>query len=191
MRILRNLLGAAAVALFGLGAVATCVVPALALVVPASYPPRAFQTQQTHYIRITVPFNACNYVSLACSFKAGTLPYNAFLVRAYSQSLATFTGATTMTAQLGTASGGSQIAAAFTILTAGVGVSQTLASLGENVVGNGATQTGTNGGFDVWVTLTATVAVPTAGLATIILEYIGPNDGGCAPVPMNTTPAGC
>lgn len=193
MRFLRNLVGALAGALFWAAVASMSVVPALALVTPPSYAPRSFPDQQTHYLRITVPFNACVPASLTCSFKAGTLPYNAFLTRIYSQVLTTASGGgvTAFTAAVGTASGGAQIAAAFAILTAGAGAAGTLASLGENAVGNGATQTGTNGGFDVWVTLTATTGYPTAGLAVIILEYIGPNDGACAPVPLGATSAGC
>jgi hypothetical protein len=35
------------------------------------------------------------------------------------------------------------------------------------------------------------VAVPTAGSAVMILEYVLPNDGACSAVPMGATAAGC
>jgi hypothetical protein len=83
--------------------------------------------------------------------------------------------------------------AATTVLTAGNAVAQTIAAggLGVTVTGNGIAQTGALGGFDIWVTLTYTVAVPTAGAAVGIIEYIQPNDGACAPVPTGATAPGC
>jgi hypothetical protein len=43
------------------GAIATCILPALALVVPGNFAPRQFPTQQVHYTRFTVNFNSCVY----------------------------------------------------------------------------------------------------------------------------------
>jgi len=185
----------AAALVVGLGLGAVLLGPAaLALVVPANFAPRQFPTQQTHYLRFAINFNSCIPVSLTCSFKVGALPYNAFVVRAFTQTYSTFTGATTETASFGiTSTSANELMAATTILTAGNAVAQTVAAggLGTTVTGNGTTSTGGNGGFDVFVKLTATVANPTAGAAVGIIEYIAPNDGACSPLPLATTQPGC
>lgn len=193
MKFFDRILTAVAGAVVG-AAVATQVIgPALALVVPPQYAPRQFPTQQKHYVRLTIPFNACNYVSLTCNYRAAAIPYNAFITNGWVQVLATFTGATTMTASVGTSAGGTQIINAANILTAGAGTAATIvaANLGEAATGNGIAPTGADGGFDFFVTLTATVAVPTAGLAVIIVEYVAPNDGLCTYVPLGASATGC
>ena len=49
------------------------------------------------------------------------------------------------------------------------------------MTGNGAVQSGGNGGFEIYVTLVSTGATaPTAGNAVVILEYFAPNDGACS-----------
>jgi hypothetical protein len=167
---------------------------ALALVLPPSFAPRMLAEQQTHYLRVPITFNSCIPASLTCSFKVGALPYNAFVVRAYTQSYTTFTGATTATVSLGTtAATSTELMAAATILTAGNAVTQSIAAggLGTTVTGNGIAQTGTTGGFDVWARITYTVANATAGNAVAIIEYIAPNDGACINVPMGSTAPGC
>ncbi len=67
----------------------------------------------------------------------------------------------------------------------------TMAAIGIAVTGNGIAQTGPNGGFDVWATLTATTGAPTAGSAQYVIEFIAPNDGSCAPVPAGATAPAC
>ena len=172
--------------------------PAALAQVPSQFSPRYFGDQQTTYTRFAVNFNSCPLAvgALSCSFKVGAIPYNSFIVRGYLQVYAAFTGATTMLAGLGTASGTQNLVAGTTVAAVGNAAALTIvpASLGTGnpgVTGNGATQTGGNGGFDLWVTLTATVAAPTAGNAVMILEYILPNDGACAAVPMGSTAPGC
>jgi hypothetical protein len=164
-----------------------------ALVVPASYPPRQFNTQQTHYLRFSFPYNGCTLVAGTCSVKVGAVPYNAFIVRAYQQVYTAFNSGTTDTIGLGTSSGGVNIVAAQTVhaATAGLPLTVVAANIGTAATGNGATQTGTNGGFDIFVTYTQTGAAPSAGNASLIVEYFGPNDGSCQTVPQNSTAPGC
>ena len=167
--------------------------PALGQGVTPNFSPRYFGDQQTTYTRFSVNFNSCNVVvGTPCSFKVGAIPYNAFIVRGYTQTFTSFTGATTMTASLGTAvATPGNLVGATSILTAGNAAALTIAAtglgLGVNgtvgVTGNNAAPTGSNGGFDLWVTLTTTVAAPTAGSAVMILEYVLPNDGACTSVP--------
>jgi hypothetical protein len=182
-------------ALAGLGLGALLIGPvAQALVIPGQFAPRVFAPQQTHYLRFAINFNSCVPVALTCSFKVGALPYNAFVVRAFTQTFTTFTGATTETVSFGTtAATTTELMAATTVLTAGNAVAQTIAAggLGVTVTGNGIAQSGADGGFDVWARLTATVANPTAGAAVGIIEYIAPNDGACILVPMGSTSPGC
>jgi hypothetical protein len=174
-------------------------VPPSVAQVPKNFPPRYLTDQQTTYTRFMVNFNSCQVtVATPCSFKVGAIPYNTFLLRGWMQVYQGFTGATTMTASIGTTSGSANIVASTSILVAASAQTLTITptSLGTGntagappgVTGNGAIQTGANGGFDLWVTLTTTVAVPTAGQAVMILEYVLPNDGACTTAP--TTPSG-
>ncbi len=162
------------------------------------FSPRIFQTQQTHYLRIGVPFNLCPLTLAApnCSVRVGALPYNAFLVRAIAQTQVSFGAASPIFISLGT---GTTVAAAPNIISSfsagvnlnGLTVTLSATTIGTTQTGNLATQTGTLGGFDVFAQLQLLAAVPTAGFETIILEYIAPNDGTCVAVPMGATSAGC
>jgi hypothetical protein len=199
MRFVRSLFAGALSGLFIIAAAMTglapiFVTPSFAQVPTRGFEARQFPSQQTHYLRFAMNFNSCVYVALTCSFRVGALHYNAFVVRAFTQTYTTFTGATTMTASFGTtATPTTELMAATTILTAGNAVAQTIAAggLGATVTGNGIAQSGLLGGFDVWARITATVAAPTAGAAVGIIEYIAPNDGGCVTVPLAATSPGC
>src|SRR5260221_2596099 len=138
-------------ALVGLGIGSFLVGPAaLALVVPQNFAPRQFPTQQIHYLRFSVPFNACVPTG-NCSFKVGALPYNAFLSKVDTLTTTAWNSTTNLLA-LGTASGGAQIRAATTILAAANTIDTAFAGVGISATGNGATQTGGHGGFDVMAT---------------------------------------
>ena len=160
-----------------------------------TFPPRYLTDQQTTYTRFAVNFNSCVVpIAGGCSFRVGAVPYNAFMVRGYMQVYTAFNSTTTDTVAIGTASGGAQLVAATSTHTAGPGAPLTIvaANLGTAATGNNATQTGGNGGFEIWVTLASTgAAAPTAGNAVVILEYFLPNDGACAAVPMGSTAPGC
>ena len=180
---------------FTLAALAAFATATHALTAPPTFPPRYFQTQQTHYVRFTVNFNSCVPVAGACSFKIGALPYNAFVVRGYQQIIANFNSGTTDTVSLGvTAGNANELVAAQSVHTgAGAVTPLTLAATGSGTqaTGAGATQTGTNGGFDIWVRYAQTGSAPTTGQAVIVLEYFAPNDGACGPVPNGTIAAAC
>jgi hypothetical protein len=95
---------------------------------------------------------------------------------------------------LGTASAGTQIVNGQDIKgagTAGIAMTITAANLGIAATGNGIAQTGANGGFDIWATVTYSGAAPSAGTIVFVVEYIGPNDGGCLYVPMGSTSGAC
>jgi hypothetical protein len=194
-KLVNNITGGFAAGLFALGVAALVVAPIVPASAQATRPtaPRSFSDQQTTYLRFPINFNSCVPVALTCSFRVGAVPYNSFLVRAYTQTFTTFTGATTATVSFGTSAGSANIMAAATILTAGNAVAQTIAAggLGVTVTGNGIAQTGALGGFDIYATITYTVAVATAGAAVGIIEFIEANDGSCAPVPTGATAAGC
>lgn len=214
MRALRNLVAAAGLAPSCLAAVS---LSAFALTNPPTFAPRQFQTQQTHYIRIEAQANgggsfSANGISCAaaatgggnCTVKVGALPYNAFILRAYQQVTVAFNSTTTDTLSLGvSAANANELVAAQSVHTAAnmaaLTVVVTSAGLGNNgsqaspgITGWNATQTGANGGFDLyvkWVYTTTTAA--TTGQAIIVLEYIAPNDGTCTQVPMGTTAGAC
>lgn len=179
----------------GLGIGSLIIGPAaLALVVPQAFAPRQFQTQQVHYLRFTVNFNSCVYVSLTCSFKVGALPYNAYLLRINNQVTTAWNAGTSQSIALGTSSAGTNIVASVaTGPSTGGGASSTIvaANIGVAATGNGIAQTGTNGGFDLWATITIVGALPTTGQTNYVLEYIAGNDGQCGPVAIGGTAPAC
>lgn len=200
MRILRSMLTRAAKALIpfvaGLGIGSLVIGPAaLALVFPGQYAPRFFPTQQTHYERHVINItstnftadtaqNSCIFAAGTCSVRIGALPYNAFIVRATSQLLTVCNAATTCTFSLGTSSASpAGIVAATSILTGVTTQIQNLAIVaaggGILLTGNNIASSGANGGFDLFLNVTFTGAAPTTGTLVVIVEYFGPNDGGC------------
>lgn len=164
-----------------------------ALTVPATIAPRMFPTQQVHYQRFVVAFNSCNYVSLVCSVKVGALPYNAFIARIFAQTTTTWNAGTSASIGLGTVTPAVNLLASTAFTTAAAGAAQTVvaANVGLAVTGNGIAQSGLNGGFDLFATITIVGALPTAGQTTFIVEYFAPNDGNCAAVPLGSTAAAC
>jgi hypothetical protein len=175
--------------------VAALVAPAIALAAPAVPPPRIFPSQQTHYLRFTVSFNACVLAAGSCAVKVGALPYNAFVVRGYQQIVTNFNSGTTDTVSVGVSPGNANELVAAQSVHAGAGgiTALTLAATGSGTqaTGAGATQSGSNGGFDVWVKYSQTGFLPTAGTAVIVLEYFAPNDGTCTAVPSGASAPAC
>jgi hypothetical protein len=197
---LRSLIAGVAGALMLTGALA----PALALTVPPTYAPRQFPWQVVHYERHLITITAtqftvdnqvaCNFVSSTCSVKFAAVPYNTFLLRGNWFQGAACNAATTCTMSIGTASGGAQLVSAQDIKTAATGapaLTIVTAGQGAQALGNGIAQTGADLGFDLWVTIAFTGAAPSAGTLVFDLEYLAPNDGACAPVPLGTTATAC
>jgi hypothetical protein len=173
---------------------------AFGLTNPPTFAPRNFQSQQVGYFRINATYNAmngypCVLASGSCVVKVGALPYNAYVIRATQQIITNFNSQTTDTLALGiSATSANELVAAQTVHSgAGNQSSLTVASAGSGVqvTGNNATQTGADGGFDLYVKYAQTGTAPTAGQAIIILEYIAPNDGTCIDVPMGATFGAC
>jgi hypothetical protein len=195
----------AAAFIVGLGIGSFLIGPAaLALVFPGQYAPRQFPSQQTHYSRHVINIgstsfsvdqaqNICVFSGLTCSVRIGALPYNAFLVRAYQQIVTGCTGPTACSLALGTSSAAVNVVAAQSILSSGGATALTVvaANAGIAATGNGIAQTGADGGFDLYLTVTYTVAAPTAGTIVVVLEYFSNNDGGCGPVALGATAVAC
>jgi hypothetical protein len=188
---LRNLIGALAAGLFLLGLGATI---SYALLVPALYPPRMFNTQQKHYIRFVWNFNSCVLSSNQCSLKIGSVPVNAFLTDIWIDPTTAFNSAGNDTLHLGTCSGTQTTVCTNHGILAGATNNiqgSTLRHFCNTSCGDGtfagialavtnATNTGANGGFDIFVNYVQTSTAPTAGVAVVIIEYIAPNDGSCS-----------
>ena len=200
MRNMGSFFGSVLAGAFLGAAIATGIGPALALVFPGQYAPRYFPTQQTHYERhvITISSTGCTgdtaqntalFVTGSCSVKIGALPYNSFVVRAALQITTACNAGTTCTLALGTASGGAQLLAAQSILAAaGTGplFPAVAATSGILATGNNIASTGANGGFDLFATIAQSGGTATTGVVIFMLEYFGPNDGGCVtnvPIP--------
>jgi len=198
-KLLRNILTASSIAL------ATLVAASLVYsqVIPSGSTsqrrpvPRYFPTQQTAYVRTTLTFNMCRQTANVCTVQLAnaSLPYNAVVLRVSMVTYVAFNSTTSDTLSVGTtAANANEIvttamnlqSAANTIVTGTV----VLTSPGS--LGNTVAQSGSNGGLDLWAKWTAgTGNTATAGLATLIIEYIEPNDGNCLPVPLGSTAAGC
>lgn len=200
----RSFLAGLVVGLFLAASAATVIVPALALVFPGQFAPRQFATQQTHYARHVVTITAtqytvdnqlaCVFAASTCSVRIGALPYNAYIERAGYQPTVVCNAATTCTLSLGTASAGTQLVNAADIKgagTAGISATVVAANRGIAVTGNGIAQTGADGGFDMFLTITFSGAAPSTGTVVFWLEYFSSNDGGCSNVAMGSTAGAC
>ena len=157
--------------------------------------PRYFQTQQVHYVRSTLTFNMCTAVSNVCTFQLAnaSLPYNALVLRVTYAIYTAFNSTTSDTLSIGTTSANAnELVAALTIHASAL-TSATVVTPGSMAAtGNATAQSGQNGGFDLWAKWTAgTGNTATTGLMAVIIEYVAPNDGLCAPVPMGATAVGC
>jgi hypothetical protein len=175
----------------------------MALAAPAqaqrSFAPRSFSDQQTHYWRFTFNFNSCVIppTGTTCSVKVASVPYNAFLTVIHKQIITPFNPTTSATISLNTTGAGANVMAAFNVFTGAALTAVTdtaFAGAGELVTGAGATPTATLGsGFDIYALYTTGAAGSqgTQGQAIFVLEYIAPNDGTCAPVPIGATAPAC
>jgi hypothetical protein len=194
-KLTRHLAGGLATGLFVLGLAALVAMPVLVAPAQAQRSPAAtmFSDQQTTYMRATVNFNSCVYVSLVCSVKIGSVPYNSFIVRGYEQTITTWNAGTSASIGIGTVVPGVNLVASQAVTTAGNASALTIAAggLGITVTGNGIAQSGVLGGFDIWATITIVGALPTAGSTVLILEWIQANAGACTVVPSGATAPGC
>lgn len=199
---IRSVIAGLALGLFAMTSVLLPVMPALAttltLTPTNSLTPRVLPDQATHYVRFAVDFNDCplRAADTACSYRVASLPYNAFLVAISKQIITTFNPTTSATLALGTSGQSTNVMAAFNVFTgqATTAVYDTaFAGAGELVTGAGATATGMNGGFDIYVTYTVGAAGSqgTQGRAIFVIQYIAPNDGDCFAVPLGATASSC
>jgi hypothetical protein len=163
-----------------------------ALTIPATFSPRFFQDQMVHYWRITLQFPICPNNAATCKLKVGALPYNAAVLRITSVTNTAFNSVTSDGVTLGTtqANANEIMSAALSIHTQGL-ASGTVLATASSATGNGATQTGADGGFDLWLAYTSAGGVASAGNAAVVVEYVSPNDWGCTQVPMGQTAIGC
>lgn len=187
-------------------------IDAFALSVPATFAPRDFNTQQIGYFRVHVLATGNGIVANGqrcivpvasasnCSVKVGAIPAEAFLLRQTQQIITNFDAATTDTIGFGTTTAGTEIKAAATVHTgAGAISSPGFVANSSGILlsttvttGAGKAQTGTNGGYDLYVNYAYTGAtVATVGELVWILEYAAPNDGDCIATPMGSLPAAC
>lgn len=116
MNIIHKLRGWLGIGLPTVAAMLGLVAVASALVIPPEYPPRLFPSQQTHYTRFAVNYNDCAPVLITgtvytCVTKRGALPYNAFLLRAYTQTVTAFNSTTSDDILVVTGAGGTTAAA--------------------------------------------------------------------------------
>lgn len=157
---------------------------------------RQFAWPLVHYIRSTLTFNMCVQSSNACKVKLAnaSLPYNAVVLRVTAIVYTAFNSTTSDTITLGTTSANANeiVSSTMNIHAQGT-VAGTVVGTHFNSIGNTATQSGSNGGFDLWVLWTAgTGNTATAGLVSLIIEYVPANDGNCtAEVALGAAPAGC
>jgi hypothetical protein len=197
MRTLRNLVAAAGLALSMLAVaplVASAQVAPTASTDPRQPVPRQFNTQQTAYIRTTFAYNSCVQSSNVCTVKVKTasLPYNAAILRVIANVLTAFNSTSTDVFTLGTTSANANelVSSGCSIHAQGVVVC-TVAAGANSAIGATTSPSGANGGFDMYMKWTGGGGTPSAGLASIVVEYVMPNDGLCTTVPLGSTAAGC
>jgi len=194
-------------------------VPALAMTafavtvtVAPQFAPRDPVRQQTTYIRMhgkilgsgTIAINgkACKVATTGtCIVKFGAIPAEAFLLRQTLQIITVFnsttsdvigigsevaTGVNTMAATDVTSGAGAISSPAFVANSSGILLSTTVTT------GAGKTQTGANGGYDLYASYTwVGASAATTGEFIYVLEYAAPNDGDCIATPMGSLPTAC
>lgn len=176
-----------------LGSLLTAPIAVFALNVPAQYAPRYFQTQQTHYIRFSLQVTSCVQVSNSCTIKVpAALPYNSLVMRVTAITNTAFNSTTSDGITLGiTSASHNEIVSSACSIHAQAIVACTVLATAGSATGNGATQSGLDGGFDLFINWTGGGGTPNTGNAAIVIEYVAPNDGTCTAVPLNTTATGC
>ena len=184
-----------AIAGFGL-LTAVTLAPAIAQTTRPSAP-RVFPSQQVAYIRASLTSATCSPAPAgagSCTVKlAAALPYNAVVLRVTAVTHTAFNSTTTDTVTLGTTSANAnEIVSAGCSIHAQAIVACTVLATASSATGSGATQTGGDGGFELYVKYSNTGgANATAGNAALVIEYVMPNDGLCTAVAMGATAAGC
>jgi hypothetical protein len=168
---------------------------ALAYTLAFAATPRSLPDQQVHYFRVSLAQPICPGNAATCTINVGAVPYNSIVLRVTAAVHTAFNSVTSDGVTLGTtqANANEIMSAALSIHTQGL-TSGTVLAGASSATGNTATQTGANGGFDLWLKYTAVGTVATTGNAAIIIEYIPNNDGACAQVPASGTgsnPVGC
>jgi hypothetical protein len=165
---------------------------------PRQPEPRLLQWQQTAYVRFVfnLTTNAVNGCSTNnCVVKVGTasLPYNSVPLRGTVQVVTAFNGTTTDVISIGTTqANANEIASSCNVHALGTVACTMAANLsGSTPTGATTAQSGSNGGFDLWVKYTNTGGVATLGQAIAILEFAMPNDGTCTLVPPGATAPAC
>jgi hypothetical protein len=159
--------------------------------------PRQFPTEQTHYIRSTFAWNSCTNTPTTgnqCGVKLmnASLPYNAAVLRVTAYVYTAFNSTSSDVIIVGTTAANSNEIVTSTCNIHAVGVvACTVLAGSPNNLGNTVTQSGKNGGLDIYMNWTGGGGTPSAGLMSLIIEYAAPNDGLCAAVALGAAPAGC
>jgi hypothetical protein len=178
----------------GLGIGSLVIGPAaLALVLPPNFAQRQFPSQQVHYLRATLAFPFCVQSGTGCTVKIGAMPYNSIVLRVAFVTYVAFNSTTSDTLTLGTTqANANEIVSSAASIHAIANVSGTVVATVFNSMGGGATQTGGDGGFDIWAKWApGAINTASAGITSVVIEYIAPNDGGCVYTPMTATNPGC
>jgi hypothetical protein len=198
MKIIRNIAAA-----FGLGlsVLAVASLSVMAQVRPStSTDPRnpvarSFPTEQVAYVRNTFAFNSCTAVANVCTLKMtnASLPYNAAILRVSAVVYTVFNSTTSDAFTIGTtAANANEIVSACNARSATGIIACTLTATVQTATGNNTVQSGSNGGFDLFLKWTAgTGNTATTGLVSWVIEYVMPNDGLCTTVSANAIAPGC
>jgi hypothetical protein len=154
------------------------------------------QWQQTAYVRAVFNFstnatNGCSTNNCVVKVGSASLPYNAAVLRVTVSVTTAFNSATTDTISVGTTSASAnEIASSCNVHAVGV-VACTMGTNPGTATGAGTAQSGSNGGFDLFVKYTQTGAIASTGTAIVVVEFALPNDGTCALVPFGSTAGAC
>lgn len=174
--------------------------PTLAQFVSTTNPrqpePRQLQWQQTGYVRAAFSFSTnatagCSTNNCVVKVGAASLPYNAAVLRATVSVTTAFNSATTDVISIGTTSANAnELASSCNVHAVGV-VACTMGTNPGTATGAGTAQSGSNGGFDLFIKWTQTGAIATTGTAIVVVEFAFPNDSTCTLVPPGTTASAC
>lgn len=148
--------------------------------IPATYGSRGGQNQDVRYFRKVVNYNDANIGSTTAPPKFGRLPPGAFITRVQVEVSTAFNATSTNVLTVGTsAANANEIVAAADLNEGAIGITEVTRAYGTTLTGGpgiGANAPAQTSEVDLYVKYTQTGTAASAGVATIVIQFVSNND---------------
>lgn len=148
--------------------------------IPETLPARSSASQEVRYFRKVVNFNDANIGSATAPAKLGRLPAGAFITDVTVEIGTAFNAGTTNVLTVGTsAASANEIVAAADVNEGAIGVTKVTRALGTTLTGGpgiGPNAPAVTSEVDLYAKYTQSGTAATAGVATIVIQYVSNND---------------